>query len=244
MEITKEAFIICQYLGAGIAVGLGGLGAGLSMGDTAKEACAASERQQLAKDDIFTTMLIGQAATSTSSVFALVIALLQIFVVAVPETITMGSCVAMIASGLCIGIGCMGPGLGSGYPASAACRGVGRNPRSKSTILFNMLIGQSVSQTPAIFAFLVALLLLFKDVADPSIAAAGAILGAGIAMGAGAIGPGIGTGVCAQQACQATSENPSESPVIMRTMLIGQAVSQSTAIYALVISLILMMMKA
>ncbi len=244
MEINESLFVLSQYLGAGIAVGLGGLGSGLSMGDTAKEACIAMERQPLAKDDVFITMLIGQAATSTASVFALVIALLQILVVSVPSTVTWGACMAMIAAGISIGLGCLGPGLGSGYPASSACAGVGRNPRAKGQIIFNMLIGQSVAQTPAIFAFLVSLLLLFKNVSNPSWATAGALLGAGISMGAGAIGPGIGTGICAERACMAVATNPKYSAVIMRTMLIGQAVSQSTAIYSLVVSLILMMMKA
>lgn len=66
-----------------------------------------------------------------------------------------------------------------------------------------------------------------------------ALLGAGICMGFGAIGPGIGEGFAAGKACEGISKNPEKSDLITRTMLIGQAVSESTGIYSLVIALLL-----
>ncbi len=243
MQGAETFFIICQYLGAGLAVGLGGIGAGIGMGDAAQQACSAIERQPSAKDDVFTTMLIGQAATSTSSVFALVISLLMLMVIGVPDVPSYTAGMAMLGTGLCIGLGCLGSGLGSGFPAASACEGVGRNPRAKGMIIFNMLIGQSVAQTPAIFAFLVALLLLYSNVTDPSVVTGAALLGSGIAMGAGAIGPGLGTGLCAGSGCSAIAKNPKQSGLILRTMLIGQAVSQSTSIYSLVIALVLLFIR-
>lgn len=66
------------------------------------------------------------------------------------------------------------------------------------------------------------------------------MLGAGIAMGFGAIGPGIGEGYAAGRACEGVSRNPDKGDLIMRTMLIGQAVSESTGIYSLVIALLMM----
>ena len=68
---------------------------------------------------------------------------------------------------------------------------------------------------------------------------ASALLGAGIAMGFGAIGPGIGEGFAAGKACEAIGRNPDEAGLLTRTMLVGQAVSESTGIYALVIALLL-----
>ncbi|HOK41167.1 MAG TPA: ATP synthase F0 subunit C [bacterium] len=69
---------------------------------------------------------------------------------------------------------------------------------------------------------------------------AGAFIGVGICMGFGAIGPGVGEGYTAGRACEGVSRNPKEAGLITRTMLIGQAVSESTGIYSLVISLLLM----
>jgi len=68
---------------------------------------------------------------------------------------------------------------------------------------------------------------------------AAAMIGAGISMGFGAIGPGVGEGFAAGKACEGVSKRPEESGLITRTMLIGQAVSESTGIYSLVISLLL-----
>ncbi|HDP36018.1 MAG TPA: F0F1 ATP synthase subunit C [Candidatus Hydrogenedentes bacterium] len=65
-------------------------------------------------------------------------------------------------------------------------------------------------------------------------------LGAGISAGFGGIGPGIGSGMVGDYACQATAAKPRLDALILRTMLIGQAVSQSTAIYALIIGLLLL----
>lgn len=66
-----------------------------------------------------------------------------------------------------------------------------------------------------------------------------ALLGAGIAMGLGAIGPGVGEGFAAGKACEAIGKKPEEAGLLTRTMLVGQAVSESTGIYSLVIALLL-----
>ncbi len=65
-------------------------------------------------------------------------------------------------------------------------------------------------------------------------------LGAGLAMGLGAIGPGVGEGYVGGKACEAIGRKPQEAGLLMRTMLIGQAVSESTGIYSLVIALLLL----
>lgn len=69
---------------------------------------------------------------------------------------------------------------------------------------------------------------------------AAAFLGAGLAMGLGAIGPGIGEGFAAGKACEAIGSRPDEAGLLTRTMLVGQAVSESTGIYSLVVALLLL----
>ena len=78
-----------------------------------------------------------------------------------------------------------------------------------------------------------------SGVTGADIIKAAALLGAGIAMGFGAIGPGVGEGYAAGKACEGISKRPDEQGLLTRTMLIGQAVSESTGIYSLVIALIL-----
>lgn len=68
---------------------------------------------------------------------------------------------------------------------------------------------------------------------------AAALLGAGICMGCGAIGPGIGEGIVGGQACEGIARQPELQGVLTRTMLIADAIAETTGIYSLVISLLL-----
>lgn len=77
-------------------------------------------------------------------------------------------------------------------------------------------------------------------VAGKDIVKAGALIGAGICMGFGAIGPGVGEGYAAGRACEAIGRSPQEAGLLTRTMLIGQAVAESTGIYSLVVSLLML----
>ena len=77
------------------------------------------------------------------------------------------------------------------------------------------------------------------DISGVDLVRAAALLGAGLSMGFGAIGPGVGEGIAAAKACEAIGRNPREAGLLTRTMLVGQAVSESTGIYSLVIALLL-----
>ncbi len=64
-------------------------------------------------------------------------------------------------------------------------------------------------------------------------------LGAGCAMIAG-IGPGVGQGIAAGFGANAVGRNPGARGEIVSTMLLGQAVAETTGLYGLVIALILL----
>ncbi len=75
---------------------------------------------------------------------------------------------------------------------------------------------------------------------EGSIVNAMRLLGAGLAIGLGAIGPGIGIGILMQGALQAMGRNPDASSNIQTNMILGVAFAEAIAIYALVVALILM----
>ena len=64
-------------------------------------------------------------------------------------------------------------------------------------------------------------------------------IGAGIAMIAG-IGPGVGQGIAAGFGASAVGRNPGAKSDITSTMLLGQAVAETTGLYGLVVAIILM----
>ena len=67
-------------------------------------------------------------------------------------------------------------------------------------------------------------------------------VGAGIAMIAG-VGPGIGQGIAAGHAAAAVGRNPGAKSDITSTMLLGQAVAETTGLYGLLIAMLLLFVK-
>ena len=67
-------------------------------------------------------------------------------------------------------------------------------------------------------------------------------IGAGIAMIAG-VGPGIGQGIAAGHAAAAVGRNPGAKSDVTTTMLLGQAVAETTGLYGLLIALLLLFVK-
>lgn len=241
MELTAETWdMIGRYGGAGLALGLGGIGAAIGMGMAAAKANEAIMRQPERQGHLLRTMLIGQAVGGSPSIFALVIGLLILFLPANASSSGPLFASAMIGAGLCIGLGCLGSGVGCGWPAAAACEGVARNPRRATQITSLMIIGQAVAQSPSIFATVVSLILIFVALPGSGLAAIGIGLGAGIAMGASALGPGLGSGIIGGGAVQGVSAWPKSQALALRTMLIGQAVCQTPTIFGMLVAFIML----
>ena len=79
-QITNEALIYaCSAIGAGIAM-IAGIGPGIGEGNAVAKACEAIGRQPECKGSVTTTMLMGCAVAETTGLYALVIAILLIFV--------------------------------------------------------------------------------------------------------------------------------------------------------------------
>lgn len=229
-----------RFLGAGFALGLGGIGAAIGMGMAAAEANAGIMRQPSQQGSLLRTMLIGQAVGGSPSIFALVVGLLILFL---PENAAMSGplyAAALTGAGLSIGLGCFGSGVGCGWPAAAACAGVARNPEKTTSVTSSMIIGQAVAQSPSIFATVIALILLFVALPTGGLATIGIALGAGLATGASALGPGIGSGTTAGGAVRGLSAWPGSQAITIRTMLIGQAVSQTPAIFGMLVAFIML----
>lgn len=68
---------------------------------------------------------------------------------------------------------------------------------------------------------------------------AAALLGAGLCMGFGAIGPGMGEGFIGGKTCEGIARQPEVQGVLTRTMIIADAIAETTGIYSLVIAILL-----
>lgn len=79
MELALGIILGCCALGAGIAM-VAGIGPGIGEGNAVASACEAIARQPESKGSVTTTLLMGCAIAETTGLYALVIAILLIFV--------------------------------------------------------------------------------------------------------------------------------------------------------------------
>ncbi len=79
MELAIAIILGCCALGAGCAM-IAGIGPGIGEGYAVGKACEAIARQPEQKGSVTTTMLMGCAVAETTGLYALVIAVLLIFV--------------------------------------------------------------------------------------------------------------------------------------------------------------------
>ncbi|MCL2086805.1 MAG: ATP synthase F0 subunit C [Oscillospiraceae bacterium] len=84
-----------------------------------------------------------------------------------------------------------------------------------------------------------------NEVANEAIINGKALILMGQAIGAGAamitgLGQGIGQGIAAGKAVEAVGRQPEAEGVILRTLIIGDAIAETTALYSLVIALLLL----
>ena len=79
LEIAVGIILGCCALGAGTAM-IAGIGPGIGEGNAVAKACEAIGRQPECKGDVTSTMLMGCAIAETTGLYALVIAILLLFV--------------------------------------------------------------------------------------------------------------------------------------------------------------------
>ena len=79
LELALGIILGCCALGAGVAM-VAGIGPGIGEGNAVGAACEAIGRQPEAQSNITSTMIMGCAIAETTGLYALVIAILLIFV--------------------------------------------------------------------------------------------------------------------------------------------------------------------
>ena len=75
---------------------------------------------------------------------------------------------------------------------------------------------------------------------EHAILKAACAIGAGICMGIGAIGPGIGEGIAVSQALAGMARQPEATSTLRTNMILGCAIAETTGIYSLLISFLIL----
>jgi len=213
--------LILGAIGAGLAVGIAGLGSGIGAGIT-----GASGAGVVAEDpNKFGTAIVFQALPQTQGLYGFLVAILILFV------FKTASPWAMFAAGLAAGLAGLSA-IGQGIAASAGLGAVAED----NSIFGKAMVFSVLPETQAIYGLLIAILLLvgvFKGAGATEIAA----LGAGFAVGFAGLS-GIGQGITAAGAIGATARDPDA----MGKGLVLAVMPETFAIFGLLIAILIMLM--
>ncbi len=70
--------------------------------------------------------------------------------------------IRMLAAGLAMGLGAIGPGIGIGILGYGAMQALGRNPEARGAIMTNMILAIAFAEAIGIYALIVAILIAGK----------------------------------------------------------------------------------
>lgn len=69
--------------------------------------------------------------------------------------------IKLIAAGVCMGLGAIGPGIGEGYIGGKAMEAMGRNPEVADQLFPRMFVAMAVTESTGIYSLVIALIILF-----------------------------------------------------------------------------------
>lgn len=225
-------------VGIALAICLSGFVIGIASSLPAQAACFAVARQPFFTQNITRLMLLTQSLIQTPIIFGFIVGMSIKY--QSPESVTMAGSLRLLASGLAIGLGSIGPAIGLATFARAACTSVGVNRHAFRKIFSFTMISQAIIETPVIFAFVISLMLLVSNSAGVWITGM-SMLAAAFCIGIGTIGPGISSGQTAAVACEQIALHPDRYVAISRLSMFSQGIIDTCAIYSLLISFVLLL---
>lgn len=237
---TETLNIALGQLGVVFAICITGFMTAISSSLPARDALSSIARQSFISRSrkIANLMILCQSLIQTPLAFGFIITLLIYYQL---NTITsLGQAITLIASGLCIGLASIGPAIGSGLFTRSACKSVGLNNNIYTKIISFTIISQAIIETPIIFAVIISfwLLSIASSVSDllSVVAIAVACL-----MGIGTLAAGIGSGKTAASGCaQIPIIEDKDYNTLSKTTIIAQGLIDTSAIYALLVSIVLL----
>jgi F-type H+-transporting ATPase subunit c len=236
-------FAYFSEIGIALAISITGFVIGLASSVPAQAACHAVARQPLFTQKIFSFMLMTQVLIQTPVISALIVSL---FIQGQAAYATvMSDSLRLIASGLCVGLGSIGPAIGLSIFSRAAINGIARNTQSYSKLLSFTFISEAIIETPIIFCLIIAVTLLFivpRPVTDNLLDGI-IFIAAGLCTGLGTLGTGISSGATGAAACSQIADNPETYSILSRTSMLAQGVIETIVIYAVLLSFLMILFK-
>jgi F-type H+-transporting ATPase subunit c len=224
-------------------VGTTSIGVGLGQGIATNGALQALNIQPLARPDIMRCLVLGLALIETAAIIGITIAFILFFGIT-PSTLSfegglaeLGILAAMSLSGFTIG-------MVSALPVKEACLALARQPFFGQKIMRFMLIVLSIIQSPIIFSFIIAISIKDQMLSVAGLPDALRLLGAGLSIGIGCVGPAIGIAHFAKTACKSIGLNRAMYNTLVTFTLVSEAMIETPIIFSMVIALTLITLPA
>ena len=234
----NAAYIHYGELGIAFALGIGGAIAGVLSCLPARQACLAIARQPFLTNKIQLLMGITQSLMQTPIIFGLIVSL---FILKQLESATqLADSFRFIGAGLCVGVGSIGPVIGLARLSEEACKSVGINRSAFSKVLSFTVVSAALIESAIIFCLVISLFLLTINSANKADYQGIIYLAAGAVMAIGTLGVGISSGKLTAQACKVFSRNPELYSEVSKISFFSQVLIETSAVYALVISVFLL----
>lgn len=235
----KTFYFGLAEIGIASAICLTGLVIGIASAWPAQSACLAIARQPFASKTIMRFMLITQSIIQTPIIFGFIIAMF--IKTQAPLAATVAESLRLISSGLCIGIGSIGPAIGLALFAKKACASMGVNRQAYGKLIPFTFISQAIIETPIIFALVIALIIITTSASTDLHGIA--FIAAALSIGFGTIGAGISSGRTAAAACEQIALDPRNYSILSKVSMFAQGLIDTCAIYALLISFMIILFK-
>ncbi len=242
VESVNE-FSYYSELGIIAAMGISGFTIGLASTFPAQAACDAVARQPFFAHRILSFMLLAQVLIQTPMISAFLVSL---FIQGqASSAINMSDSLRLIASGLCVGLGSIGPAIGLSSFAKAAVKNLGKNIKAYDKLLSFTFISEALIETPIIFCLIIAITLLFVVSRTPIDNSIDGIifLSAAFCTGFGTLGAGISSGRTAAAACTQIGENPDSYNILSRTSILAQTLIETMVLYTVILSLLMILFR-
>jgi len=226
--------------GIALSICLTGLTIGIVSAQPTRQACMSIARQPFFNKNILNLLLITQSLLQTPLLFGFLVAWLIKMQAAEVETIVDGW--RLFSCGLVMGLGSIGPIIGLAAFAQSAVEGIGRNRKAYSKIVTFTFISEAIIETPILFSFVIAMIMLFSPVTPKdTFLRAVMMLAAAISTGFSTIAPGINSGAIASEAGRQIALYPEHYSVVARASMLAQALIDTFVLYAALTSLLILL---
>lgn len=201
------------------------------------QALGSAARQPFLSNQILSFTLITQSLMQTPVIFCTIFALI---IQSQAATIhTLPEALQLLAVGLVLGLSSIGPCFGLSHFVAHACRCVRLNRAAFNQIFSFTFITQAIIETPFLFGLATAIVML--QLTNITSMRAIALLCASASLGLATLPVSIMSARSSAQVLDGIAYMPEYAPVLGRFSLFCQAFIDTTAVYGLIIALMLIM---